>query len=80
MDTNDKATVLALVSRLPEHATLLDLAQEAGVRGPAARARSAHRERLADGTGLPGGMAPAARERAVRFAERMLPLFSHGRN
>ena len=77
MNAEEKAAVMDLVNRMPEHATLLDFARElecaawmhatappstgGWLIGQACR-EELHRE---------------ARERAVHFVERMVPLFSH---
>ena len=80
MSTDEKSLVLDLVNRLPEHATLLDLARElecvARLQTPAPRSASGwllgHECRVE--------WHRLARERAESFGQRMLPLFSHGKN
>lgn len=80
MNADDKEIVMSLVSRLPEHATLLDLAHELE------RAARAHPPAPASASSWLIGQAcreechRLARNRAVLFVQRMLPLFSHGRN
>ena len=80
MNPNDKAVVLDLVNRMPEHATLLDLARElecaARLQAPAPRSASG----WLIGQGCREELHRMARERAVRLVKRLLPLFSHGRN
>ncbi|MEQ2010467.1 MAG: hypothetical protein ABMA26_27080 [Limisphaerales bacterium] len=80
MTAEDKATVLDLVNRMPEHATLLDLARElegaARMQAPAPRSASG----WLIGQACREEWHRLARERAVLFVQRMLPLFSHGRN
>lgn len=69
-----------LVNRMPEHATLLDLARElesaARLQAPAPRSASG----WLIGQACREEWHRLARERAVEFVQRMLPLFSHGRN
>lgn len=80
MNPEDKEIVLDLVNRMPEHATLLDLARElecaALLQAPAPRSASG----WLIGQACREEWHRLARERAERFAERLLPLFSHGRN
>ncbi len=71
MNADDKDIVMSLVSRLPEHATLLDLAHELE------RAARTHTPAPASASGWLIGQAcreewhRLARERAERFAERL---------
>jgi hypothetical protein len=69
-----------LVNRLPEHATLLDLARElecaAWARPPATASASG----WLIGQACRAEWHRLARERAMLFVQRMLPLFTHGRN
>lgn len=80
MTTDDRAAVMDLVNRMPEHATLLDLARElesaARLQAPAPRSASG----WLIGQACREEWHRLARERAVEFVQRMLPLFSHGRN
>ena len=80
MSTDDKATVLDLVNRMPEHATLLDLARElecaARLRARAPRSASG----WLIGQGCREELHRVSRERAMRLVERLLPLFNHGTN
>jgi hypothetical protein len=80
VNTEDKATVIKLVNRMPEHATLLDLARElecaARTQAPAPRSTSG----WLIGQACREEWHRLARERAVQFVQRMLPLFTHGRN
>lgn len=80
MTTEDKATVMNLVSRLPKSATLLDLARELEcvARMQACAPRSASGWLI--GQACRAEWHRLARERAMLFVQRMLPLFSHGRN
>ena len=76
MNTDDKAAVMDLVNRLPEHATLLDLARELEC---AARSRP---PATASASGWLIGQACCsewhrlARERAMRFAERLMRAYA----
>lgn len=71
MNTEDKEIVMGLVSRLPEHATLLDLAHELE------RAARVHSPAPASASGWLIGQAcreechRQARNRAEHFAERL---------
>ncbi len=69
-----------LVNRMPEHATLLDLAWElecaARMQAPAPRSESG----WLIGQACREELHRVSRERALRLVERLLPLFSHGRN
>ena len=80
MNTDDKAAVMDLVNRMPEHATLLDLARElecaARLHAPAPRSASG----WLIGQACREEWHRLARARAVRFVERLMPLFSRGRN
>ncbi len=80
MNTDDKATVLDLVNRMPESATLLDLLRElegaARLQAPTPRSASG----WLIGQACRAEWHRLARERAVLFVQRMLPLFTHGRN
>ncbi|KAF0176407.1 MAG: hypothetical protein FD161_3087 [Limisphaerales bacterium] len=80
MNTDDKAVVMDLVNRMPESATLLDLARElegaARLQAPAPRSASG----WLIGQACREEWHRLARKRAVFFVQRMLPLFSHGRN
>lgn len=80
MNPDDKTVVMDLVNRMPEHATLLDLARElecaARLHAPAPRSASG----WLIGHACREEWHRLARERALFFVERMLPLFSHGRN
>gem|GEM_PF-1487645 len=80
MNPEAKATVLDLVNRMPESATLLDFARElegaARLQAPAPRSASG----WLIGQACREEWHRLARERAVLFVQRMLPLFSHGRN
>ena len=80
MNIDDKTVVMDLVNRMPEHATLLDLARElecaARLQEPAPRSASG----WLIGQACREEWHRLARERAERFVERLLPLFGHGRN
>lgn len=80
MNPDDKTVVMDLVNRMPEHATLLDLAWELGcaarMQAPAPRSASG----WLIGHACREEWHRLARARAVLFVQRMLPLFSHGRN
>lgn len=80
MNTEDKATVMDLVNRMPEHATLLDLARKlacaARLQAPASRSASG----WLIGQACREEWHRLARERVVLLVQRMLPVFSHGRN
>jgi hypothetical protein len=80
MTTDDKLLVLNFVNQMPEHATLLDLARElecaSRQQTPAPRSASG----WLIGQACRVECHRLARERAVLFVRRMLPLFSHGRN
>ncbi len=69
-----------LVNWMPEHAALLDLARElecaARLQAPAPRSASG----WLIGQACRGEWHRLACERAVLFVQRILPLFSHGRN
>lgn len=71
MNPEDKAAVMDLVNRMPEHATLLDLARElecaARQQAPAPRSASG----WLIGQACREEWHRLARERAVRFAERL---------
>lgn len=71
MNTDDKAVVMDLVNRMPESATLLDLARElegaARMQAPASRSASG----WLIGQACREEWHRLARERAVRFAERL---------
>jgi len=80
VSTNDKAAVVALLDRMPESATLHDVAREIG---RLAEVRAA-REGAAAGSWIFGEASrlefhQIAHERAVRFVEQFLPLFSRGK-
>ncbi len=80
MNPEDKAAVMDLVNRMPEHATLLDLARElectARQQAPAPRSASG----WLIGQGCREELHRLSRDRALRLVERLLPLLSHGRN
>jgi hypothetical protein len=71
VNTDDKAAVMDLVNRMPEHATLLDLARElecaARLQAPAPRSASG----WLIGQACREEWHRLARERAERFAERL---------
>lgn len=76
MNSEDKEIVLDLVNRMPEHATLLDLARElecaARLQAPAPRSASG----WLIGQACREEWHRLARERAVRFAERLMRVYA----
>lgn len=78
MNSSEKSVVLELVNRVPEHATLLDFARELEC------AAWMHATALPSSGGWLIGQASreelhrVSHERAVRFVERMLWVFSRG--
>lgn len=80
MNAEDKDAVIDLVNQMPAHATLLDLAREleGAARLNAVAPRSASGWLI--GQACRAEWHRLARERAVLFVQRMLPLFGHDRN